>query len=112
MEKVKQKVIKNYCTIQNYGSRTIAPEENCPLNPKTNPKPNPNPNRGQFFLGAIVWLTPNPTTNPDLNPNSNPNRGAIVWIPKIIYFLFYEEIELTDINLLIQCRRSPPKVIL
>ena len=77
MEKVKQKVIRNYCTIQNYGSRTIAPEENCPLNPKTNPKPNPNPNQGQFFLGAIVWLTPNPTTNPDLNPNSNPNRGAI-----------------------------------
>ena len=33
-----------------YGSRTIAPEENCPPIPNTNPNPNPNPNRGAIFL--------------------------------------------------------------
>ena len=38
------------------GSRTIAPEKNCPPNPNfdLNPNPNPKPNRGQFSSGAIV----------------------------------------------------------
>ena len=56
-----------FCTVK----RAIAPEENCPPNPKTNPKPNPNPNRG-----AIFWLLPNPKTNPNLDPNPNRNRGG------------------------------------
>ena len=32
---------------------------------------------GQFSLGAIAWLLPNPKTNPDLDPNPNPKRRAI-----------------------------------
>ena len=33
--------------------------------------------RGQFSLGAIVWLSPNPKTNPDLDPIPNLNRWAV-----------------------------------
>ena len=55
-----------------YGSRTIAPEENCPPNPKTNPNLNPNPDQV-----AIVWFLPHPKTNPILDWNPNPNPGAI-----------------------------------
>ena len=43
-----------------FGSRTIAPEENCPPNPTTNPKPNPNSNRGTIFLGGNCLVAPQP----------------------------------------------------
>ena len=33
--------------------------------------------RGQFCLGTIIWLSPNPKTNPDLDRNPNPNQWAI-----------------------------------
>ena len=48
-------VLKHFVSFTGKGSRTIAPEENCPPpNPKTNPNPNPNPNlnRGAIFLGG------------------------------------------------------------
>ena len=45
------------------GSRTIAPEENCPPNPRTNPKPTQKPNRGTVFLGGNCLVVPNPKTN-------------------------------------------------
>ena len=37
-----------------HGSRTIVPEENCPLYPNPNPdtNPNPNPSRVAIFLGG------------------------------------------------------------
>ena len=66
------RIFQDFC-----GSRTIAPEENCPPNHKTNPTPNPNPNRGQRFLRAVAWLPPNSKTNPDLDPNPNPDHGTI-----------------------------------
>ena len=37
-----------------YGSRTVAPEENCPPTPKTNPKLN----RGQFSWGQAIVRIP------------------------------------------------------
>ena len=40
-------LISEFC-----GSRTIAPEENCPPTLKPNPNPNPNPNRGAIFIGG------------------------------------------------------------
>ena len=71
-----------------YGSRTSAPEENCPQ-PKTNPNPNPNPNRGgQFSSGAIVLLPPTLnlittfTQTPALTGGNFP-RGANVQIPTV-----------------------------
>ena len=51
------------------GSRTFAPEENCPQ-PLTL-------TGGQFSSGTIVWLPPNPKTSPNFDSNPNPNRGAI-----------------------------------
>ena len=55
------------------GSRTIAPEGNCPLTPKITQ----TLTRGQFFSGAIVWLPHNPKTNPNFDQNPNPNRGQL-----------------------------------
>ena len=60
-----------------FGSRRIAPEENCSPTQKLTLTKTPNPNQGEIFLGAIVWLPPNPKTYPNLDPNPNPNRGAI-----------------------------------
>ena len=59
------------------GSRTNAPEENCPPNPKTNPKPTSNPNWGTIFLGGNSLVAPNPKTNPNLDANPNPNQEVI-----------------------------------
>ena len=42
------------------GSSTIAPEENCPPNPKTNPNPNPNPKQRAIFLGGNCLVVPQP----------------------------------------------------
>ena len=35
-----------------HGSRTIAPEKNCPPNRNPNPNPTLNSNRGSIFLGG------------------------------------------------------------
>ena len=40
------------------GSRAIAAEENCPPTPKLTLTQTLNLTRGQFYLGAIVWLSP------------------------------------------------------
>ena len=50
-------IISPGCSYEFKGSRTIAPEKNCPSpNSNANPKPNPNPNReGQYSSRAIVW---------------------------------------------------------
>ena len=58
-------------------SRTITPKENCPPTPKLTLSQTLTLTGGQFSLGAIVWLPPNPKTNPDLDSNPNSNRGAI-----------------------------------
>ena len=58
------------------GSRTIAPEENCPSTPKLTLSQTLTLTRGQFSSWAIVWLPPNPKTNPDLDPNPSPNQGG------------------------------------
>ena len=58
-------------------SRTIAREENSPQTPKLALSQTLTLTRGQFSLGAIIWLSPNPKTNPDLDPNPNPHRRAI-----------------------------------
>ena len=39
-----------YWNVRWNGSRTIAPEKNCLLQPKTNPNPNSNPIQGAVFL--------------------------------------------------------------
>ena len=58
------------------GSRSIAPEENCPPTPKlTLSQTQTLTGGGQFSLGAFFWLPSNPKSNPDLDPNPNPNRG-------------------------------------
>ena len=62
---------------KNQGSRTIAPEENCPPTPKLTLSQTLTLTEGQSSSVAIVWLSPNPKTNPHLDPNPNPNRGAI-----------------------------------
>ena len=59
------------------GSRKIAPEKNCPLTPKLTLIQLLTLTGGQFSLGAIVCLPPNPKTNPNLEPNPNPSLGAI-----------------------------------
>ena len=51
----------------------IAPEEKCPPTPKLTLSQTLTLTRGQFFLGTIVWLPPNPKTTPDLHQNSNFN---------------------------------------
>ena len=45
----------HFSKIVKRGSRTIAPEENCPKL-KTNPNTNPNPKQGPICLGAIVRI--------------------------------------------------------
>ena len=40
------------------GSRAIAAEENCPPTPKLTLTQTLTLTRGQFYLGAIVWLSP------------------------------------------------------
>ena len=62
------------------GSRSIAPEENCPPTPKlTLSQTQTLTGGGQFSLGAFFWLPSNPKSNPDLDPNPNPNRGPWPW---------------------------------
>ena len=55
------------------GSRTIAPEEDCPpnLNSNNNPKPNPNPNRGAIFLGGNCPDTSLKTKDRKIRGNCN-----------------------------------------
>ena len=67
-----------------YGSRTIAPKENCrPPSPPTTRltlSQTLTLTKGQFSSGAIAWLPPNPKTNPNLDPNPNPNRGGAIFL--------------------------------
>ena len=60
-----------------YGSRTIAPEENCPPTPKLTLIQTITLTGGHFSSYETVWLPPNSKTNPNLDPSPNANRKAV-----------------------------------
>ena len=84
------------------GSRTIAPDENCPFpNPKLTISQPLTLAGEQLCSGALVWLSPNPKTNPNIEPNPNligegaiflgGRRARIVRIPvytTLLYFFY------------------------